>query len=389
MRKLPTHTSDMSSPHQSSPSLSRQEADFYYAGLPSNPILVYRTGSTPWEEPEGPEAYRELKELRPVFGHKLGTVWTEVAPQVISYLDAASVLWTSIDVVRFAMVKQADVVGPVVLWIGVIPGTLPEPDAKPVAHSCLAALERFGITDVEVEFRESVYTRSGSAAGPALLEPVFEMYPTQDVRGPLTPALGLSIAAEATPHVEGTGGIYLTEEGGGGDKLFLLTARHVLLPSYGEQNVEYVHTGDNAPRRNVLLLGTEAFDRLLRSISDRIRQHRTTVAIYRQQLEKLTERERERGEEEHDVTRSTNERMKAEKLLDYAVKKTEDIERFRDEVIKNWSPQSQRVLGHTVYSPPVTHGGTGGFCEDYAIVELDRSKIDGAFKGNVIDLGTS
>ena len=45
---------------------SGMEAKFYYAGLPSAPRLVARTGTTSWEASTGPEAYREVKELRPV-----------------------------------------------------------------------------------------------------------------------------------------------------------------------------------------------------------------------------------------------------------------------------------------------------------------------------------
>jgi len=46
-------------------------------------------------------------------------------------------------------------------------------------------------------------------------------------------------------------------------------------------------------------------------------------------------------------------------------------------------------FNNIVHSPPITFGaGTEGFTEDYAIVELDSSKIEKAFRGNVIDLGT-
>ena len=38
---------------------------------------------------------------------------------------------------------------------------------------------------------------------------------------------------------------------------------------------------------------------------------------------------------------------------------------------------------------PITLGaGTEGFTEDYAIIELDSSKIEKALRGNVIDIGT-
>jgi len=65
------------------------------------------------------------------------------------------------------------------------------------------------------------------------------------------------------------------------------------------------------------------------------------------------------------------------------------LDKFHNEVMMEWR-LSQRVLGHIVRSPPLTLGAsTEGFTEDYAIVELDSSKIDGAFRGNVIDLGSA
>jgi hypothetical protein len=248
---------------------SNAEAMFYYSGLCSGPRLVYRTGTTPWNLPTGPEAYRVLKELRPVFGHKLNVVWNELGPKVCQLLDSQGVLWTSIDVVRFIKIKWGETVGPVVLWIGVGRETLFGEDAYNSANGCLELLKEFGITDVEVEYRESIYSQ---LAGPTLLKTVSNWHPTVDVRGPLTPALGLSIAAKATPHAEGTGGLYLAE-GGDSNKVLLVTARHVLFPPNHELNVDYNRTNTNtsAPRRdrNVLLLGTKAFDNFLKSIKIR------------------------------------------------------------------------------------------------------------------------
>ncbi|KAG8685630.1 hypothetical protein FRC11_010303, partial [Ceratobasidium sp. 423] len=50
--------------------LSKMEANSYYAGLPSRPILVARTGAE-WKEPTGLEGYRVIKELRPVGNHAI------------------------------------------------------------------------------------------------------------------------------------------------------------------------------------------------------------------------------------------------------------------------------------------------------------------------------
>lgn len=87
---------------------------FYYSGLYSSPRLVYRTSTTPWEMPTGLEAYRRLKELRPVFHHKINDAWEKLGPNVLQLLGNGELLWTSIDIVRFKVVG-AELVGPVVL----------------------------------------------------------------------------------------------------------------------------------------------------------------------------------------------------------------------------------------------------------------------------------
>jgi hypothetical protein len=57
--------------------LSEVEAKFYYAGLLSAPVLVARTSTTPWEVPNGPDAYCKHKELRVVSYHALTELWED------------------------------------------------------------------------------------------------------------------------------------------------------------------------------------------------------------------------------------------------------------------------------------------------------------------------
>ena len=369
--QLNLHHSTPSSPH----TVSLAEATLYYSGLYGSPRLVYRTGLTPWEMPTGPEAYCVSKELRPVFGHKLNDVWKDMGPKVCQLLDSHGVLWTSIDVVRFLKIAKGEVVGPVVLWIGVAPETLLGELAHASANGCLDLLKEFGIDDVEVEFRESIYNRS---AGPNLLKPAPRAAPDIDVRGPLTPALGLPIAAQATPHIEGTGGIYLAE-GGYSKKVLLVTARHVLFPPDDGPNVGYAHTNSSAPPRNVLLLGTKAFDNFLDSIKTKIRGQHVMVDFYERQIEML--RSGKSGYSEEDVE---NELKNALRLLPEAREAIKALEKFQGEVEEEWRRPRHRVLGHIARSPPIS---TEGFTEDYAVIELDSSKFKTAFKGNVIDLG--
>jgi hypothetical protein len=67
--------------------VSKAEAQSYYAGLPSEPTLVYRTGKEQWSPPSGPEAQRRLKELREVFGHLITKVWHDLAWKVVSVMN--------------------------------------------------------------------------------------------------------------------------------------------------------------------------------------------------------------------------------------------------------------------------------------------------------------
>jgi hypothetical protein len=329
-------------------------------------------------KPTGPEAQRQLKELRPVFGHKLNAVWKVLGPKVCHLLDSQGVLWTTIDVVRFVKVGEGEAVGPVVLWIGIAPDTLFGKDAHTSANACLGLLKDFDIIDIEVEYRESIYTRS---TGPSLLKPVLDHQPTVDIRGPLTPALGLSIAAKDTPHAEGTGGLYLAE-GGDSNNLLLVTAHHVLFPTAGP-NVDYAYTNISVPRKDVLLLGTKAFDDLVKSIKIRIGRHGLMVELYERRIEML--QATVAGEDEDDATARLK---KTRSLLGEEIETIEALEKFHAEVKKDWSQPSQRIIGHVVSSPRITLGaGTEGFTEDYGVVKLDKSKFEKAFKGNVIDLG--
>lgn len=120
--------------------------------------MVYRTGTTPWEPPTGSNAH-VIKELRPVFDHDIVTAWDDLCPEVYRCLDSIQVAWTSIDIVCFAEAgKKED--GPPVLWIGVEPQSLSRKDACTVAISCKQVLESHQITDVEVEFRESIVVQT-------------------------------------------------------------------------------------------------------------------------------------------------------------------------------------------------------------------------------------
>ncbi|KAG8729857.1 hypothetical protein FRC11_007882 [Ceratobasidium sp. 423] len=351
--------------------ISEMEAKCYYYGLPSHPILVARTGTTEWKEPTGLEGYRVIKELRPVGNHAITEVWEDnLALKIHALLDTMKVKWTSTDVVRIGNAKES--LAPVILWIGVVPGSLSNGDGLVVAFQCQKLLEENDITDVEVEVRESVVTRS---AGPMLLRPTHSLDPTVEVRGPLTTTLGLPICAKSPPWAQGTGGFFIAE--GGNTELLLVTARHVLFPP-GESENELFEHKENRPHHNVNLFGDAAFKGHLEFIQSKIEDMEDRVASLEWHIKTL-----------EGTPEANTKREKAQVKLGEAEENLATLKTFYRGVSDRWGPPENRVLGHVVLSPPIDVGvGSEGYTEDWAVIEIDSSKIDKSnFDGNAIDLG--
>ncbi len=75
-------------------------------------------------------------------------------------------------------------------------------------------------------------------------------------------------------------------------------------------------------------------------------------------------------------------------IMDYnADDETKAVHR---DVLTQWGISKSRLVGHVILSPPISVGyGSEGYTEDWAVIEMDASKIDGSnFQGNSIDLGT-
>ncbi|KAF8259310.1 hypothetical protein EI94DRAFT_1813513 [Lactarius quietus] len=351
---------------------SDYEAHSDYLGFPSIPFSIYHTGD-PWRRPIGPEAYGVRKEAKPICIHPIATVWHKLGRQVYEYFDSVGLKWTSIDPVRFA--EFGEEAGPLFLWVGVMPKTLSRKDAKDAAVRCKQILAESQIADVEIAFRESVFTRS---AGPQLLNHVsfeFNPDPTDDVRGPLTPAIGLGIAPIAYPHIEGTGGLYL-REGGERNQVLLLTPRHVVLPPSEYPNELYTRQTNRSPRREVILLGSKAYQNVLKSIMSKIGDNIFTVDYYKHVLDDLGE-----AVEGKAVANKAKMEEAEESIM--------TLNEFYDKITKFWSVEYLRILGHVLHAPPISAGtGDKPFTEDWALVELCDEKINWKdFMGNAIYLG--
>lgn len=347
------------------------EANSYYAGQPSNPVLVARTTSNIWKPPTGRWGYLARRELKVVGDHALKEVWEDdLAFKTHGLLDSMAVMWTSTDVVRISVVENDrgdETPDAIVVWIGVIPCSLSNDEGLVVAHKCKELLIEYGITDVDVEIRESVVTRSAK-----LLKPSSNYDGTVDVRNPLTATLGLPICAQSTPWAEGTGGFFMSE-GGDSKRLFLVTARHVVFDN--NDNDRYKYTDDSQRRRNVILLGDAAYNKFVDSIKKKTRSEVYTVENTERYISENSDSEEDRY---------ANRRKRQ---LEDAKRKLEDLNTFSKDVSIHWATAESRILGHVIFSPPIDV--IDQYTEDFAIIEVDASKVDTSnFKGNVIDLGT-
>ncbi|TFK68639.1 hypothetical protein BDN72DRAFT_870910 [Pluteus cervinus] len=404
--------------------VSRAEAMFYYAGLASGPVLLYRTGKEQWSPPRGPEAQRRLKELCEVFTHPITRVWNDdLGWKVVGVLDAHMIRFTTIDVVRFKKLgvdEPADVeedgggegegededegwdggeipdvedygdsegeseldggvepkkpvIGPVTIWIGVSPDSVSATAAHDAAQAILVLLEDYQITDVDIDFRESYYIRE---VGPRLHEPIDDdRNPLADVIGPLTPALGLHISAIDRPDSQGTMTLYLAE-GGDKNRLLGLSCRHVLLGTR-ETNGDYTYKTHGHVKK-VILLGPRAFTGFTDSIKLRIAGHVLDVEHWRRQIEGFKE---EKSTNAADVETARAKSIRTQVLVEHAEQAIEALVGLLKTDIKLWRKREHRILGHVLRSPPILLG-------DWGIFKVDRAKLGEGFQGNKIDLGT-
>ena len=292
----------------------------------------------------------------------------------MSLLQDYDVAWVSIDVVRIGYVDGT--FHPVVVWIGVEPESLSANDGTLVAFRCFRILGEFGIEGVEVELRESCTTLLG---GSKLLPPVPADDSSALVREPATHAVSLPISCGATPHLEGTGGLFVGE-GGTNKRIFLLTARHVVFPASQLSNAEYSFENTSQPCRKVNLMGSTRFQKLTHEIAQAMLDDKYSLTSVRRDLSYA----------EDPARHGTNESIeKAKRDVAQAETRVQTLEAFSREITMHWTSANSRELGYVLYAPPLTtNTGKYGHALDIALVDLDLQKLDATtFSGNVMDLG--
>ncbi|KAI9439231.1 hypothetical protein H4582DRAFT_125232 [Lactarius indigo] len=240
------------------------------------------------------------------------------------FLGSLEVKWSTIDLVRFAEEKGG--AGPLYLWVGVEPRSLSLEGTKAAAVGCKRILADAQFPDVEIAFRESVFTRS---IGPQLLNHTSED-PTTDIRSTFTPALSVQIAPRDTPHIEGTGALYLRESSQS-KLVFLLTARHVLLLLSAHRNELYAHEKADQPLHDVLILDRKAYTDAPEAMMDKIEDVLIFVGQYKRELAALGEAV------EGENAMVAHKRHVFEGKLTEAEMTITAVGKFHDKITKHWS----------------------------------------------------
>jgi hypothetical protein len=255
-------------------------------------------------------------------------------------------------------------------------GALSFKEGSIVAHECRTYIDRWDIYNYRVEIRESRVMRQG---GNRFLDPVYYSDATFTVCNLYTATLGIPISAKDRPWAEGTGGFYLS--GGGNDKdIYLVTARHVVLPLDKDDNKEYERRDNSKPRDDVVILGTSGFNEKLAAIDYEIEGIPYEMSDAKERVELV-------GGMDDSV--SVKERKKAGKDLQEAEEELKALETLRRDITTHWEAKENRVFGELVWAPPIVFStNPGKYTLDLAIIKIDLGKLDASnYFGNTINIG--
>ena len=325
------------------------------------------------------------KSLREVYGTPLNNVWKSVGPQIRDLVRNGQASY-SINAARFMTHEEdkEETLGPVVIWIGVHPGSTSPDTAHEVSQKILELLEKSEVEDVEVEWHESVITR---LAGPALLGAIDSEDPTRDFYRHLTATLGMPIANQ--DDAEGSVGFFFHEgrdkRGEPSSKVFGVTNHHLLCR---EDEEIYEHKG-GAPRRCIQVNGTRRFEKGLDEVLKSIANYGMAINLRMAELVALQKQQViASGKEKERVDASLR---KVQRLIE---DDDESLTRLRESLSymkTQWGEPKLRNIGHTQYSPPLTVNSVEGqkFTEDWGVFELNEDKFKAHFEGNLVDLGAS
>jgi len=343
--------------------------DFY----PSKAGCVYKSGPA-WEVRKGPEEQGIRREPRTVCRPDIVPVWSATLKKIISCLDDLDVNQTCINPFAWANEGDKRPFCPLLLTVGVRPGSLAYQLAVSAAEAVKTILASIGLADVEVAFQELEVSRAGGM--PLLsLNPVADDVPKY--RKAFSACLGVPIARLDAPF-EGTGGLYLKIN----DDIVLLTCAHVVRPPPRfPTNEGMQRTNNSEAKEYVVALGDDGYRRAIGDMMERIAKHTRDIKTFKDRLSLTRLPATKRTEYEVEITKLTAARA--------------HLDALHTEVTKFRSTLDLRIFGWVLYSPPIkVDAKVGkeelGYTQDWALVQIDPKMLDLAtFEGNKLYFGTS
>ena len=352
-------------------------SDFYGNGT----ACVFKSGPA-WPARTGPQSQGIVREPRPVYGHPIGATWLSIGQRICDELDSMAVTWTCINPLAYADAGKAKPFCPLIISIGVTPGSLLYGTAVAAAATVKEILTQAGFPDIEVAFVEWLVSRS---VGSKLLsfDPLLDSVP--DLRKPFTPTLGLSIAPLKYPYYEGTAALYfrLSKDD---ERVAILTCAHVARPPPAyTTNTGMSRKKPSQPREEFVALGVQGYDSALNAIMGTIGKLAGSVNNWNDVLTRLGK------PVEGEKTSITKKRVENLGLVAKALEDIEEANKLHDEVTKVRSTLNQRVIGCVLHSEPIEVSvSPHGYTKDWALIELYNDNIDwSTFQGNKVYIGTS
>jgi hypothetical protein len=258
--------------------------------------------------------------------------------------------------------------GPVVLWLGVTPGSTSSDFAHDISQDILKLLGEYEVDNVVIEWREAVLQK---LAGPPLMGHVGSTDPTHYLRRFLTALLGVPLATQGMERDDSQGTLTLwfhenkDKNGDVSSKVYGVSNCHVLRKNTA---IDYEHKG-GAPRDYVWVCGVRRFQRALDEIKQHISDHAIRAGYYAQEID---------GLEAEDTDDNADEIAENRRKLNAENDAIRQYEALHDDVTKLWFDMKlHRDIGYVQHADAIKVDIQGGtrFMVDWGTFLAAEAKV--------------
>ena len=351
--------------------------------------FIYKNGPA-WPKPPGddPEARGYVREVRPAsHTHPIASSWERILTDIEACLGKHEIEFTIIAGLSYANVGDRTAFCELVVVIGVPPMDFEFDKVKAAADNIKTAIiDQAGFTEVPVAFREwEVRMDAGSGAKLPALDPLIDG-DVSEFRHPFTSTLGLAIALEKEPRVEGTVGLFLRRSKDSND-LLALTCAHVVCFPYATKGLSIAESAGH--REQVIALGTGTYRNSINKIKSRIDTLSSIVTTKQDNMRQLDMRLNEGRGNPVVLDRA---RHSAQLRMDLAVRDATVLDGLHSKVTKYLTFPEDRLIGRVLCADAIgpSSDEPGAHTVDWAAILLRKNAFNNdEFQGNKVWIGTS